>query len=306
MPYSEHSDGRNITIEGRAPEPGDEEWGMLQAISPKFFSTLQIPLLEGRLLNESDGPESPLVAVINQQFAQKYWKARSPIGKRFKLGLGESKNPWITVVGVVGNYPHNPYDRTPRRIMFVPLPQSPPLGMDLGVRTAGDPLKITPAVLAAIRSVDPEVPAFEVQTLEKSIHNAAIGLNYVAALMGIFGTVALILAAVGLYGVMAYLVSEETHEIGIRMALGAHRQNVLGMVFRRGMITIGVGLIVGLPAAYWLATKMVASLIFGVTATDPATFISIPLTLLATAAVATYIPARRAMAIDPIVALRYE
>jgi putative ABC transport system permease protein len=306
MPYSNHSNGRNITLEGQPVEQGDQPWAMYQAISSKFFATLHVPLRAGRLLNQGDGADAPKVVVVNERFAEKYWKGQSPIGRRFKLGLSDSKNPWLTVVGVVGNIPHDPYDRDFRRMMFVPYQQAPQLWMDLGVRAAGDPLRLAPAVQSAIRSVDPEVPASDVQTLEKSIHNAAIGLNYVAAMMGIFGMLALVLAAVGVYGVMAYLVSEQTHEIGIRMALGSPRGSVLAMVFRRGLITTFIGLVAGIPVAYWLATKLVASLIYGVPAGDPATFVGIPLTLIAAAALAIYIPARRAMRIDPIVALRYE
>ena len=142
-------------------------------------------------------------------------------------------------------------------------------------------------------------------TMEKSIHNRAIGLNYMAVLMGSFGVLAMGLAAIGVYGVMAYMVTEQSHEIGVRMALGASRQNVLAAIFRRGMLTIGAGLLVGLPLAYGFA-RLMASLIFGVTATDATTFVGIPLALAATAALAIYVPARRAMNIDPIVALRYE
>ncbi len=306
MPYSNHSSRPNITIEGLPAERGDQPWAMNQAVSPKFFSTLHVPLRAGRLINDGDGPDAPLVAVVNERFVQKYWNGQSPLGRRFKLGMADSKNPWLTVVGVVGNIPHSPYDRNFRRMMFLPYQQAPQLWMDLGVRTAGDPLSVAPAVLSAIRAVDPEVPASDVQTLEKSIHNSAIGLNYVAAMMGVFGVLALALAAVGVYGVMAYLVSEQTHEIGVRMALGSPRGNVLAMVFRRGLITTFIGLGAGIPVAYWLATKLVASLIIGVTASDPMTFVGIPLTLIATAVLAIYIPARRAMRIDPIVALRHE
>jgi putative ABC transport system permease protein len=177
--------------------------------------------------------------------------------------------------------------------------------MDVGVRTAGDPLTVEPALMAAIRSVDPEQPITDLRTMERAIHNRSIGLNYMAALMGIFGAIALLLSAIGVYGVMAYLVSEQTQEIGLRMALGAPRGSVLQMIFRRGLLTIGAGLLIGLPLAYGFS-RLMASLIFGVSASDAPTFVGIPAALMAAAALAIYIPARRAMRIDPIVALRYE
>jgi putative ABC transport system permease protein len=190
-------------------------------------------------------------------------------------------------------------------VIYGPYQQAPALWMDIGVRTAGDPLRVAPAVTAAIRSVDREQPITNMQTMAKAIHNHAIGLNYMAVLMGIFGALALCLSAIGVYGVMAYLVAEQTRDIGIRMALGAARQDVLGMIFRRGMTTVAAGLGVGLPLA-WAFARLMSSLVFGVTAGDPATFVSIPLALIVAAALAIYVPARRAMHIDPIVALRYE
>jgi putative ABC transport system permease protein len=177
--------------------------------------------------------------------------------------------------------------------------------MDIGVRTAGDPLAVAPAITAAIHSVDRDEPINEMRSMERQIFNRAIGLNYMAVLMGIFGLLALCLSAIGVYGVMAYMVSEQTHDIGLRMALGAEQQNVLAMVFRKGMTTIAAGLLVGLPVA-WAFARLMSSLIFGVTANDPTTFVSITLALLAAAAIAIYVPARRATKIDPIIALRYE
>jgi putative ABC transport system permease protein len=256
-------------------------------------------------LNETDGAEAPKVALISQRMAERWWKNQSPIGQHIRLGGLDSKSPWLTIVGVTGDIMHNPYDREPRRTIYVPFPQAPQLFMDIGVRTAGDPLALAPAVSAAVRAVDREQPITELQTMERAIHNRAIGLNYMAVLMGVFGLLALGLSAIGVYGVMAYMVSEQTHEIGIRMALGAERQNVLAMIFRRGMLTIGAGLAVGLPIA-WGFARLMASLIFGVTANDAATFVSIPLALVAAASLAIYIPARRATKIDPIMALRYE
>ena len=305
LPYSDHSSGRNFTIEGRPIEPGDQPSGMYQVASPEYFSTLHIPLRAGRLLSPGDGPEAPKVALISERMAQRWWKNESPLGRRIKIGEPDFKSPWMTIVGVVGDVMHNPYERVARRTFYVPYQQSPVLFMDIGVRTAGDPMLVAPAVTAAIHSVDPEQPITDLRSMERSIHNRSIGLNYMAALMGIFGGVALLLSAIGVYGVMAYLVSEQTQEIGLRMALGAPRTSVLQMIFRRGLTTIGSGLIIGLPLAYAFA-RLMSSLIFGVTPTDATTFVGIPVALMAAAALAIYIPARRAMKIDPIVALRYE
>ena len=305
LPYSDHSSGRGIRIEGRAVEPGNEPNGMYQVASSEYFKTLHIPLRDGRLLNAEDGASAPKVAMISERMKDRWWKNESPIGRRIKIGDLSPKGPWFSIVGVVGDVMHSPYDRVPRRTVYVPYQQAPALWMDIGVRTAADPLSVAPSVIAAVRSVDPEQPITDMRTLEKSIHNRAIGLNYMAALMGIFGAIALLLSAIGVYGLMAYLVSEQTHEIGLRLALGAPRSYVLQMIFRRGMLTALAGLVVGLPAAYGFA-RLMASLIFGVSATDLTTFIGIPLALVATAALAVYIPAWRAMRIDPIVALRYE
>ncbi len=305
LPYSSHSEGRVFTIEGRPAEPDQLPQGMYQVSTPAYFNLVHLPLVAGRFLTEGDGADAPKVALISGRMADRWWKNESPIGKHIRLGGLESKNPWLTIVGVVGDIAHNPYDREPRRTIYVPFAQTPQLWMDIGVRTAGDPLAVAPAVTAAVRAVDREQPVTDMQTMARAIHNRAIGLNYMAVLMGVFGVLALCLSAIGVYGVMAYMVSEQTHEIGIRMALGAEHQNVLGMIFRRGFFTIAAGLVVGLPLSFGFA-RLMASLIYGVTANDPFTFTAIPLALIAAAALAIYIPARRATKIDPIVALRYE
>jgi putative ABC transport system permease protein len=278
---------------------------MRQLATASYFPTVRVPLMSGRFLSPADGADAPKVAVVSDRLVQRWFKKESPIGRRIKLGAADSTNPWMTIVGVVGDLPQNPYDRQPRPTLYIPFDQSPALWMDIGVRTAGDPLRLAPAVTAAIRAVDPEQPITDMQTMEKAIHDRSIGLNYMAVLMGIFGLIALVLSAVGVYGVMAYLVSEQTREIGIRMALGAPRVNVLQLVLRRGLLTTLAGLAAGLPIAYGFS-RLMASLIYGVSATDPVSFLAIPLALFAAAALAVYIPARRAMNIDPIIALRYE
>ncbi|HLJ51559.1 MAG TPA: ABC transporter permease [Bryobacteraceae bacterium] len=305
MPYSNHASGRIFTIEGRQLERGDRPSAMYQVASAGYFETLHVPLLRGRVFDAGDGAQSQAVAVISERLAQRWWRDENPIGRRIRIGDASSRNPWVSVVGVVGDVVHNTYDRKPRATLYIPAEQAPERFMDIGVRTAADPLLLASAVTAAIRSVDPEQPITEMRTLSKSIYDQSIGLNYMAALMGVFGAIALILSAIGVYGVMAYMVSEQTQEIGVRMALGAHRLSVLQMVMRKGLVVTLTGLLVGLPAAYGFA-RLMASLVFGVSATDPATFVSIPLALLAAAALAIYLPARRAMNIDPIVALRYE
>ena len=306
LPYSAHSTSRQFTVEGRTPEPGRQPAAMFQAASPSYFQAIHVPLLAGRLLSEGDGPDAPRAAVISQRLAQRFFPAEPlPIGKRIKLGTADSTSPWMTIVGVAGDVPHDIYDRIPRAMLYVPYQQNATRLMDIGIRTAGDPMRLAPAVTAAIRGVDAGQPITHVRSMVTAMHEQATGLTYVAVMMGIFGVLALVLAAVGVYGVMAYLVTEQTHEIGIRMALGAPRTSVLRMLFWRGMTTAGIGLTLGLPVAFVFA-RLLASLIYGVDAADIVTFAGIPAALLVAAAIAIYVPARRAMRIDPVVALRCE
>jgi putative ABC transport system permease protein len=306
LPYSGHSTSRMFTIEGRPLEHDEMPAGMYQAASPSYFETVHIPLLEGRLLSESDGPDTPKVALISEHMAARWWKNESPLGQHIRIGGRDSESPRLTIVGVVGDVIHSPYDREPRPTFYVPYVQAPEVWMDIGVRTTGaDSLLLAPDVMAAIRDVDREQPVTDMRTMEKSIRNSAIGLNYMAVLMGIFGLLALGLSAIGVHGVIAQSVSEQTREIGIRMALGAQRQSVLATIFRRGILPVAGGLMFGLPLA-WGFSRFLASVIYGVTASDAATFVGVPVMLILASALAIYIPARRATRINPIVALRHE
>jgi putative ABC transport system permease protein len=305
LPYSDHSSWRGLLIEGRPADATKPIDAMYQTVTAGYFRTLHIGLRAGRLFNSHDGPDAPRVAIISQRMAERYWPGEAPpIGKRIRIEGGETAT-WITIVGVTSDIMHDTFDRTPRPALYVPYDQDSRLWLDIGLRTGSDPSRYGAAVAAAVRAVDPEQPVTDMHPMDTLIHNQALGLIYVAVLMGVFGVLALVLACVGVYGVMAYLVQEQTHEIGIRMALGAPRDSVLGMILWRGLATTSIGLAVGLAASFALS-RLLQNLIWGIPATNAATFIGIPIALVAAAALAILIPARRATRIDPMIALRYD
>jgi putative ABC transport system permease protein len=269
-------------------------------VSPGYFYTLGIPVLKGRTFTDHDDEQALKVAVVNEALARRLWPTEDPIGKQLPLFRHSP-----TVVGVVGNTRHEGLSQDTDPEFYVPCLQSPHDSMQLAVRTAVEPESIVSAVRAQVRAVDPEQPLYHVATLEQVLSESLAPRRFNMLLLGIFAGIALALATVGIYGVMAFSVTQRTHEIGIRMALGAERRNVLGLIVRQGLRLTLFGVVLGVAGA-WALTSFLASFLFGVAPRDPATFALVSLALVAVSILACYIPARRATRVDPMVALRYE
>jgi len=273
-------------------------------VSPGYFQTIGIPLLGGRDFTERDTAGTPLVAVINEQMARRFWPGEDAVGKQFQLTRPPSA---VEIIGVVrdGKGKMRNFREQARPCFYVPLYQHYCPQMTLEARTAGDPVGMLAAVRREVQALDKDLPLGELQTLKSHLDNALSQERMTVVLLSALGLLALTLASVGIYGVMSFSVVQRTPEIGIRMALGAQASEVLRMVLRRGVVLILTGLGIGLGAAY-VATRFIASLLYGVSATDPATFAGISVLLAGVAVLATYIPARRATKVDPMTALRYE
>ncbi len=290
------------------PPPGQPQHANNRVVSPDYFRTLGVPLLRGRPLSAQDNAEAPAVVLINQAMARRYWNDEDPVGKRFKLGESASNLPWLTVVGVVGDIRQAGLDNAPLPEFYMPFTQQharwakPRL---LFIRTAGDPLSLVAAVKGQIRAVDKDQTVWAVRTMEEIVAQWLAPRRFNLWLLGAFAALALVLASVGIYGVISYAVSQRTREIGIRLALGAEPRAVLRMVVRQGMSLTLVGVVLGLAAALAL-TRVMKELLFGVSTTDPATFALITLLLVVVALIASCIPARRATKVDPLAALRHE
>jgi len=264
-----------------------------------------IPLLKGRFFTEQDGPDKPQAAIINEAMVRRYWPNEDPIGKRFTFGDPASDSQWITIVGVVGDVKRQGLDASVRIESYRPHSQLSERRMEVVVRTSGDPLSLAKTLRDTVWSLDKDVPVADIKTMDDILADTMASRRFNLLLMSIFASVAMILASVGLYGVMSYAVTQRTHEIGIRIALGAKKSDVLKLVVGQGMVMTLIGVFVGLAAAFGL-TRLMSSLLYSVSATDPLTFAAISILIASVSFGACYIPANRAAKVDPMVALRYE
>lgn len=304
-PLSGSGSSSTLTIEGRPVAPGHVEEANWQAVTAEYVTLLGIPILRGRDLTERDVRDSLMVAVVNKTMAERYWPSEDPIGKRFRFGGADEDAPWMTVVGVAGNVRHQRLGDPPENQVYLVYSQAPYRGMVVLMRTAGDPGPLAAAMRREVHAVDGQLPVYELQTMEDMYRSSVWEQRLYGAMFGSFAAVALVLAAVGLYGVMAYMVTLRTHEIGVRMALGAQRRDMLRLVIRRGITLTALGIAIGLVGAFAI-TGTLRGFLFGVTATDPVSFLGIPMVLSLVALVASWVPARRATRVDPMMALRYE
>jgi predicted permease len=308
LPLSQMFAWGPIEVEGRVPPPGERFVNVDQRIvAGRYFEAMEIPLREGRLFNEQDTRSAPRVVIVDEFMARQIWPNDRPIGKRLRTGgIDANPNtPWMTVVGVVGRVRQYTLDSESRIAMYLPHTQFPTRALNLVVRSAVDPQSLTSAARKEIRELDLDLPVYGVRTMEQRVQESLAQRRFATMLLTLFAAIALGLAAVGIYGVMTYLVSQGTRELGIRLALGASSRSILMLVVRQGMTVAVVGLFIGLAGALAL-TRFMKSLLFDVKASDLLTFASIAALLTSVALLASYVPARRAARIDPIESLRRE
>ena len=296
-----------IVVEGRALQPGEAFTNADQRIvGGDYFQTMRIPLLSGRLFSEQDTPDKPRVAIIDDYMAQQLWPNQNPLGKRIKFaGIDAPNAPWLIVVGVVGRIKQDTLDSDSRIALYMSHTQFPARTMNVTLRTTTSPLEIVAAVKNEIRQLDPDLPLYNVRSMTQRVDESLARRRFTMLLLAIFAGLALALATVGIYGVIAYLVNQGRREIGIRIALGAMPGDILCLVLGQGAVLTLTGVSLGLAGAFGLA-HVLRSLLFGITPTDALTFAAVPLLLTVIALLATYIPARRAARVDPIITLRWE
>jgi putative ABC transport system permease protein len=298
----------SFSIEGRPePPPGQSPSADVTRVTPGYFSATGVRLVRGRPFSATDTASSSRVAIVDESFAKAHWPEQSPLGRRLKFGdASDPDEPWMEVVGVVAHVKNYGVDERSRVELYLPWSQNPAgTTPTILLRTGGDPGALAGVLRQALKQADPGVPAYEVRTLTEIVSEGTAPRRLAVTLISVFATLALVLAAIGIYGVMSYAVAQRTSEIGIRMALGAEREQILGMVLRHGVLLASTGVAGGLLLAFGVA-RLLTSLLFQISANDPPTFSVVPILLLSVAATACYLPARRATRVDPLIALRYE
>ena len=306
LPFSTYNDGtRYIVDDGTLPEPGREPGSDYRVITPDYFQTMGIPIVAGRAFDSRDRSATEPVTIVSQVFARRAFGTGDPIGKRVRLGRRDSPIRWLTIVGVAGDVRHSAITEQPQPTLYRPFAQAPAERMMLAARAAGGGEALTDAVRAAIGAVDPMQPVYHVTMLSRLVDTALMPNAAAMSMMSLLGALALMLATIGIYGVVSYAVSQQTREIGVRLALGASPGDVLRLVLRRGLILVLTGAAIGVAGALGV-TRFMAGVLYGVTPADAPTYLVVAAGLILVGAVACYVPARRAMRVDPVVVLRTE
>jgi|SRR5579862_1711454 len=304
LPLSEAFAWTPITVEGRLPLPGEKFLNADErVVGGHYFEAMEIPLRRGRLFNEQDDTTKPIAVIVDEYMADQLWPGQDPIGKRIHIVELPSKDQWQTVVGVVGRVKQDSLDSNPRIAFYLAQTQFPSRAMTVAFRGRTEPAAMLSATKSELHNLDPDLPMYYVRTMEQRVNESLARRRFSMILLGVFASVALALATIGIYGVMAYLVNQGTRELGIRIALGATPRNILSLVVRQGMVLAFSGVAIGLAAAF-LLVRLIRSLLFGVEVTDPITFAGISLLLVMITLLACYVPARRAARIDPMISLR--
>ena len=300
VPLGFRSNSDEFTPEGYVAGKQEAIEAGIAHVSPGYFATMEIPLVAGRDFSSQDSSDSQTVVIINQALADRYWRGQQAVGKRLRI-----EGKWATVIGVARTTHYYDLNEPPKTFIYLPLEQFYMSSVTLHLRVAGDPLAAAAEVRDRIHELNAGLPIFDISTLEDSIGSVTFGLRLAGTFSGAFAVLALVLAAVGIYGVVTYSTRQRTRELGLRMALGAQSRDVMRLILRQGAVMLLAGTVAGLAASF-AATRLLGRLLFGVTATDPLTFVAVPLLLAAVSIAACYVPARRAVRLDPLEALRHE